>query len=342
MLRKQAAPLAAKWLRELDDNVLAHDYMRQLKHHLLAVINDGCDNSPFIYDDDGEEMPIVVFSRVSPNRGSNFLLHMMLVLGEFDTELDLRAAGSMKDSLAMAKLIPTEDLRNEEALYEYGKALLSKVVHHILPLQPVTMPVMDEFIVKSDQLIQSILLRDTIPITDMPACILADVFNQKTEELEKEWKTRRESQLDSMMATLRMVPSHLLPDKKAVMEATKENEVKWDPLSLPQAEGQSDESVTEQKMALSIGVNAVNRYCKQFRCESHTKGVLNNGAPGAGKSFVLQAEGLFAMCRGLRVMSTSLMAVRSNALGGLHLHRFFKWQVGKKGNLFCLSEVSSD
>ena len=27
MLRKQAAPLAAKWLRELDDNVLAHDYM---------------------------------------------------------------------------------------------------------------------------------------------------------------------------------------------------------------------------------------------------------------------------------------------------------------------------
>ena len=40
MLRKQAAPLAAKWLRELGDNVLAHDYMRQLKHHLLAVIND--------------------------------------------------------------------------------------------------------------------------------------------------------------------------------------------------------------------------------------------------------------------------------------------------------------
>jgi len=113
MLQKQAAPLAAKWLRESDDNVLAHDYMRQLKHHLLAVRDDGCDNSPFIYDDDDEEMPLVVFLQVSPNRGSIFLLHMMLMLGEFDTELNLRAAGSMKDSLAMAKLFYDEDLLSQ-------------------------------------------------------------------------------------------------------------------------------------------------------------------------------------------------------------------------------------
>jgi len=31
-----------------------------------------------------------VFSRVSPNRSSNFLLHIMLVLGEFGTELELK------------------------------------------------------------------------------------------------------------------------------------------------------------------------------------------------------------------------------------------------------------
>ena len=46
------------------------------------------------------------------------------------------------------------------------------------------------------------------------------------------------------------------------------------------------------------------------------------------------------MTKGLRVMSTSLMAVRSIAMGGYHLHRLFQWEVGKVANLFRLAEVS--
>ena len=46
------------------------------------------------------------------------------------------------------------------------------------------------------------------------------------------------------------------------------------------------------------------------------------------------------MSQGLRVMSSSLMAVRSNAIGGYHLHRLFQWEVNKSANLFRLAEVS--
>jgi len=109
------------------------------------------------------------------------------------------------------------------------------------------------------------------------------------------------------------------------MKATKldKTHVNWDPLddlTLPQGQEQSDASYAEQRLALRLGKKAVDRYCAQFRNGIHTKGILNNGAPGAGKTFVLQAQGLYAMCKGLRVMSSSLMAVRSNAIGGYHLH----------------------
>jgi len=66
----------------------------------LDIINRGSEDNTFIKDDEGEEIPIVVFLRVSPNRSSNFLLPIMLVLGEFGTELELKNIRSVKESLA--------------------------------------------------------------------------------------------------------------------------------------------------------------------------------------------------------------------------------------------------
>ena len=338
LLRKQACEMAAKRLTILrEGEVKAHTWT--LRCHLLKIIEDGCEDPAFIKDDVGEQLPVVVFSRISPNRSTNFLLHIMLVLGEFETEMELRTAGSMKKSLAKAKLIPSDDLENPEALKIYARGLTKRVVDEILPLQPVSMPQMDNFIVKTGQLIYSVLLRDTIPITDLPPSILTELFNEREKDLVKEWKRRTESQLDSMLNNLGNISN--LPTKDEVLGATKIKNFTWDPMSIPQFEAQTDESYEEQRMALSLGVNAVNMYSKQFCNGDYTKGVLNNGAPGAGKTFVLQAAGLYAMTRGLRVMSTCLMAVRAIAIGGYHLHRLFQWEVGKNANLFRLGEVST-
>lgn len=78
-----------------------------------------------------------------------------------------------------------------------------------------------------------------------------------------------------------------------------------------------------------MGVNAVKKYSLQFGINSQTRGVLTHGNPGSGKSFILLAQGLYALSQGLRVLPTSLMAKRSNSLGGRHLHRLFQLDVNK-------------
>jgi hypothetical protein len=73
----------------------------------------------------------------------------MLVLGEYDTEYDFKCAGSMKHSLVNAKLIPESALEDEAELAKASTALLKLVIEEILPVQPVTMTKIDDFIVKT-------------------------------------------------------------------------------------------------------------------------------------------------------------------------------------------------
>ena len=262
MLRKQVCSMVAEWLTGIPrDTVSNHSW--ELRCHLLDIINSGREDDTFIKDDEGEEAPIVVFSRVSPNRSSNFLLHIMLVLGEFGTELELKNTRSVKESLAKAKLIPDGKTNDPEVLRKYAKKLLFRVVNEVLPLQPVTMSQMDDFIVKAEQLILSVLLHDTIPITDLPPSILTELFNQKTKELDKEWKERTELQLDSMLSNLGNIEG--LPTKEAILGATKIKPVNWDLLSIPKSADQSEESHREQMMALTMGVNSINKYGKQSK-----------------------------------------------------------------------------
>ncbi len=75
-----------------------------------------------IYDDSLKHLPIPVYSYVKPTMGPRFLLHIMLSLGEFETEVDLVVNTSMRESLRYAKLIgPLDDI---ESLKEYSNLLL--------------------------------------------------------------------------------------------------------------------------------------------------------------------------------------------------------------------------
>lgn len=336
-LREKALPQVRQWLMGLDNAALS-DYSVALKDHLLEIISSGEKSSLFIEPDNGEDLPIAVFSKISPKRASQFLLHLMLVLGEFATELDFKAEPSMKAALAKTKLIPSENLDCKEALKSYSTALMRRIVNEVLPYQPLTMKKVDEFIVTAKTLLDSVLLEDAIPITDLPPSVLTEVLNGKDEEMQREWAERQSQQLDVMLDNLRGVQG--IPSKEEVLAATKTKPHSWNPMELvTQAEGQSKESYEEQQLSLQLAMNAVTRYSKQFANSTYAKGVLTNGAPGAGKTFIQEVQGLYAMSQGLRVMSTSLMAIRSNALGGINVHRLFQLPVNKAANLFRLAEV---
>ena len=125
-----------------------------------------------------------------------------------------------------------------------------------------------------------------------------------------------------------------------VLRATKEKPVSWDPLvAIPKLDVQSEESFLEQQYALGIGKWAVDHYLQSLGSKKITKGTLFNGAPGAGKTYLLQTVGLYAMCMGLRVMTTALMAVRARSLGGINLHQLFRMDGRNNGNLFRLAQV---
>lgn len=313
----------------------------ELRQHLLQVI-DSDEECPLLFaDDDGEVLPIPVFSKVTPDTPTSFLLHLIFSIGEFDTELDIKQSPSMKMCLAQAKLIPDQDLDDGDTLLIYARILLRRVVTEVFPYQPISLRIFADYIVKSMNLFESVLLYDKYPIRDLPPCILTELLDEKDDKLKKVWEDRRMAQLDAIYQN---IPEGMqIPAKESVFEATKNNPIDWNPMEvIEQSAQQSLESHTEQRLALSLGVRAVENYEHQFGDITHTKGVLTHGLPGAGKSYVLGLQGLYAMSRGLKVMSTSLMALRANQLGGYHVHRLFGLEVKRNSNIYRSAEVRTD
>ena len=313
-----------------------------LRNHLLEILQGDKKPTTLVAEDDGMPLPIPVFSNITPRNPSWFLLHIMLLLGEVGTELDLKDTESMKHSLAISKLIPSDNLDNEEMLLKYSNNLLRRVITEVFPILPITMRMMEEYIVMTKRLLDSVLLSKGIPVTDLPPCILTQMLNNTDEELKKEWDERTKAQLNAMLSTI--PPFCGLPPRDEIVAAVEKREaIKWDPLQvITCSKDQSPDSFKEQRTCISMGISAVNNYRKQFGPITQSKGVLAHGSPGSGKSFVLEAQGLYAMSQGLRVMSTSLMAVRSNALGGYHIHKLFTLEVTKNANLFRLAELAMD
>lgn len=315
-------------------------HSEELRKHLLHIIDNDLESPLFVCDDKLKELPVPVFSKISPEQSSAFMLHLMIMLGEFETELEFRQHTNLKESLAAAKLIPDKNLDNKESLEQYSNDLLRRIICEVFSVQPITLRKMDIYIVRCKRLLDAVLLDNEIPITDMPPSILTELLNEKHKDLDKEWEDRTSKQIDVMMASL---PDGLdIPTKEEVMKATKVNPIDWDPLKIiKKSEEQSDLSYKEQQASIGVAMRAVQNYSRQFNGLTLTKGVLTHGSPGSGKSFVLLAQGLFAMSQGLRVLSTALMAKRSIALGGgYHLHRLFQLECKKRGNPKRLAEVS--
>ena len=79
-----------------------------------------------LYEDDLRHLPIPVFSYIKPTMGPRFILHIMLSLGDFDTELDLIPHPTLRDSLRYAKLIGENN--DEDSLQSYSNSLLKKFI----------------------------------------------------------------------------------------------------------------------------------------------------------------------------------------------------------------------
>ena len=246
--------------------------------------------------------------------------------GQFETELDFRGCGTIRESLASVGLIGW-DFDNEESLKSYSDALLIRVIEKVLPIIPITLRKFDDCIIKCRRLFNAVLFENSIPVTDLPPCILTEMLDHKEEKVKQFWKKKTKDQLTLI---LRAIPDDLeVPSMDQLLEATKDNPVAWNPNEvITQSADQSLESYQEQTLAREIGKCLIDKYSNQFGDASQTKNCIVHGCPGAGKTFVQQINILYAISQGLRTMSTSLQANRSNGIGGIHLHKLLCWDVG--------------
>ena len=338
-LRKNSINAFATHLRSLDCAKIEPHSREFIKFFLTCVDEDKVDHlSQFVIDDGLEQSPIVVFSRIAPEQTTKFALHLLLVLGEYDTELEFKKSSSFRESFINASLLSDFDVEDVAFGNKEVDNLVKSVILEIVPVQPISTKKLDTYIVRSDRVLRSMLLEDCLPLLDLPPCMQTQLYTDRQADMESTWNTFRMSQIQSMIEPLRNLQE--IPAEDDVFNATKENPVLWNPLeAIPKLDIQSEESYKEQRFALGLGKRTIDHYLQCFGTKRITKGVLFNGAPGAGKTYLLQTVGFYGMCQGLRVMTTALMAVRARTLGGMNLHRLLKWDRRHGANLFRLAQV---
>ena len=345
-IRKCAVGPVKHHLNNLEEICLTLDE-RKLRKYILVQLekNDYDRNSMFFVDDGRSLCPIPVFSRVNPEQSMKFLHHIVLVLGEYDTELDLHRCNNAMELLSNTNLIGRLDTdeKTEEELMNSVYRVMQSVIDEIIPVQPISMRRMEVYILRSFYLLKGLILSNSIPFVEIPSCLGSTLYEETDKKLKSEWGRHRRNQYRSITESLTNDNGDLLykiPDSEFIESVSRTNAVQWNLTEVfQQTDVQSDESYKEQQFAMKLGIDAVDHYLNGYNHGVHTKGILNNGAPGAGKTFVLQIVSLYAISRGLNVMSTSVMAIRAGALGGINIHQLMRLPSKSSYNIFRAAQV---
>ncbi len=129
-------------LDSIDILSIVHVHSDVLRVLLLDIImNDGDRDSIFVFEDGGKDLLIPIYSSLTPQSAVAFILHIMLVCGSFETELDLIRMSSLRKSLFVTKLIGIKI--DEPSLQVYSNKLLLHVINDILPSQLVSIQHID-------------------------------------------------------------------------------------------------------------------------------------------------------------------------------------------------------
>jgi hypothetical protein len=79
-----------------------------LRAHLVSLLQTVTSNSSsiFVFDDKSKETPTIVFTRINPQQNMKFIYHVLLQLGQHDTELDFKRHGTLREVFYRAGLFP--------------------------------------------------------------------------------------------------------------------------------------------------------------------------------------------------------------------------------------------
>ena len=185
----------------------------------------------------------------------------------------------------------------------------------------------DMFIPIVAHLFDDIIIRNEFSATEHPHT-MAGLQSSLTEEFNSNWRGNMRKQLQAMYKDCQDIQG--IPPREEIESVTCFNHCDKNPVeSIAPYDGQSIESFNEQRFATTVLKATIHKYLDPPIIDStsmtHTKGVIIHGGPGTGKIHVAKLAVLYALSKGLKIISTSILGVRASYLGGTHLHSLFCW-----------------
>eukprot|EP00956_Cyclotella_meneghiniana_P023953 scaffold47551_cov95-Cyclotella_meneghiniana.AAC.1 len=270
-----------------------------------------------------KHLPIPVPSDVRPSNAHQFLTHIVLSLGKYDTEIDALTHQTTRQCLQSVGLIgPNADV---SSLKRYTNTLTRSYIEEQLVFYPISLDVAQIYLVTAHKVFADAIMRNELSMNELPPFTMSTLLDTKTEETNQWWQNIKNSQLDAVYSVLQHTQG--IPTRETVSAVTRDTPLEWSPTEdIHQYDRQSDESFEEQKLAIGIEARQLDKYRNAADDGNLTyiKNTVIHGAPGTGKSFVSELLVLYAISLGLNILSSALMAIRANALGCPHLHEFFK------------------
>ena len=199
---------------------------------------------------------------------------------------------------------------------------------------------MVNWIITASDLFDSVIIRNEIPITDMPPAHQTALNESKEAEVVERCMSMKERFLGATFREMNeSIDLFSVPTMKEIYDCSRSRPLYWDAvLNFKKHPGQSEESFEDQLLTDRNCVSAIDQYQNYTGQISFVKCRVIVGSPGSGKSFLLNYIAMYAMSKGLKVAVTALMAQRSVHLGGLHLHKLFHLPVKRMASCHSVSE----
>lgn len=272
----------------------------------------------FILDDHDALPPIPVYSQITPATQQQFLIHILLTLGKYDTEKDVLLKPSMRECFREARLVGPSD--DEESLLADVGNILRRYIMEQLIFSPFPLSRAEYFMLISNQIFIDAIIGDGISMNEMPPIMLVGIREKQDGDESNLWKRIKENQVN---AILHQVKVDGAPNKEDLMACNRYNRIRWSPLEVfRQSSQQSVASYEEQRLAIGVALRQMNNYL-DLDANLQSRNVIIHGAPGAGKSFISFFCSLYGISQGLNIHPTALAGVNAARIGGTHWHNLF-------------------
>ena len=307
-VRKYYLPELTEFYRSIDTPIGRE--MFTLLNDLMNEMNADVPSEKFkrYVDTDAVLEVSISFSNINPNQLHRLVYHMVLSMGEYETELDF-AGLNLVEICAKSKLIPNA----ENVTIADADALTKRYLEEQMRFLSLTASQIDTRLPIIRHGIRNLFTNPDSSFGTAPLMTYRAISECANEMLAK----YENDNLNNTVAAL----DHELPEVATMKERLLQKEAFDCSIAITQADNQPIESVTEQTAALHVCMDAINGYCSLGT--TFQKSVLLCGPPGAGKTHVFLKAALFCLSKNLRIVITAITSERASKLGGIHLHHLF-------------------